>query len=137
MSPARTPSPLAFVPTTALLLLVGWGGLILLFSFTEPTLFPRWLFFFFVLVAFTGLALPGTAFLNHRFPSDPPVRVQVIVRQAIWVGVYFSTLAWLLYGRVFNISLVIILAIAFLGIELFMRIRERSEWQPREDSDDE
>lgn len=130
MIPARTPSPFAFLPTTVLLMAIGWGGLLLLFNLTEPTLFPRWLFFFFVTVAFTGVGLPVTAFLNHRFPSDPPATVRVIVRQALWVGVYAATVAWLLYGRVFNSAVAIIAALAFIAIEWFLRIREQSRWNP-------
>ncbi|MEX1071792.1 MAG: hypothetical protein WEC37_04115 [Anaerolineales bacterium] len=132
MIPARTPSPFAFLPTTALLLAVGWGGLLMLFNFTEPTLWPRWLFFFFVTIAFTGFGLPVTSFFNHRFPSDPPATVRIIVRQALWVGVYAATLAWLQYGRVFNGALGFIAALAFVAMEWFIRLRERSQWTPRD-----
>ena len=130
MIPARTPSPLSFLPTTLLFILVGWGGLIALLSFAEPLLWPRWLFFFLVVVAFTGAALPITAFLNSRFPGEPPATVRVILRQALWAGVYAGTLAWLLAGRVLNLSLALILAVAFLAIEWFLRLRERSHWEP-------
>jgi hypothetical protein len=130
MSTAGTPSPLAFLPTTILLTVVGWGGLFLLLNSTEPTLWPRWLFFFLIVVGFTGLGLPLVSFLNHRFPSDPPARVQVIVRQALWVGVYASTLAWLQFGRVLNWALALLVGLAFFAIEWFLRLRERSQWTP-------
>lgn len=130
MSTAGTPSPLAFLPTTILLTVVGWGGLFLLLNAAEPTLWPRWLFFFLIVVAFTGLGLPLVSFLNHRFPSDPPARVQVIVRQALWVGAYASTLAWLQYGRILNWALAILVGLAFFAIEWFLRLRERSQWMP-------
>ncbi len=130
MSTAGTPSPLAFLPTTVLLTVVGWGGLFLLLNSTEPTLWPRWLFFFLIVVGFTGLGLPLVSFLNHRFPSNPPARVQVIVRQALWVGVYASTLAWLQFGRVLNWALAILVGLAFFAIEWFLRLRERSQWTP-------
>lgn len=129
MIPARTPSPFSFLPTTLLFLIVGWGGLVWLLNFTEPTLWPRWLFFFLVVVAFTGAALPVTSFLNYRFPGEPPATVRVILRQALWVGVFASTLAWLQIGGVLNLALIIILAMAFLAIEWFLRLRERSRWQ--------
>jgi hypothetical protein len=130
MTTAGTPSPLAFLPTTILLTVVGWGGLFLLLNSTEPTLWPRWLFFFLIVVGFTGLGLPLVSFLNHRFPSDPPARVQVIVRQALWVGVYASTLAWLQFGRVLNWALAVLVGLAFFAIEWFLRLRERSQWTP-------
>jgi hypothetical protein len=130
MIPARTPSPLSFLPTTLLFVLVGWGGLIALMTFAEPHLWPRWLFFFLVVVAFTGAALPITSFFNHRFPGEPPPTVRVILRQALWVGVYAGTLAWLLAGRVLNVALALILALAFFAIEWFLRLRERTRWEP-------
>lgn len=130
MSTAGSPSPLAFLPTTILLSALGFGGLFLLLNATEPTLWPRWLFFFLIVVGFTGLGLPIISFLNHRFSSDPPTRVPVIVRQATWVGVYFSTLAWLQYGRVLNWALALIVGLAFFAIEWFLRLRERSRWVP-------
>lgn len=130
MAPARTPSPFAFLPTSLLLMLIGWGGLWLLFSFTLPTLLPRWLFFFLIVAALTGTALPISAFLNHRFPSDPPARMQVILRQALWVGAYAATLAWLQYGRVFTWALALILAVGLAAIEYLLRLRERSQWNP-------
>jgi hypothetical protein len=132
MIPARTPSPFAFLPTTVLLLAVGLGGLLVLFNFTVPNLFPRWLFFFLVTVAFTGLALPAVSFLNFRFPSDPPAPVRVIVRQALWVGVYAATVAWLQFGRVFNTALAVLTAFAFIFIEWVLRLRERSRWESPE-----
>lgn len=133
MNTAGTPSPFSFLPTSLLLLAIGWGGLFVLFSFTEPFLLPRWVFFFLVVVAFTGIALPVSSFFNYRFPSDPPATVRVILRQALWVGVYAATLAWLLYGRVFNFGLSAILAIAFIAIEWFIRLRERTRWSVDED----
>ncbi len=130
MNKAGTPSPFAFWPTTILLLLFGWGGLGLLVTSTQPNLVPRWLFFFLIVIAFTGLGLPTVSFLNYRFPSDPPARVNVIVRQGLWVGVYAATLAWLQFGRVLNPALIIFLALAFFAIEWFLRLRERSRWVP-------
>ncbi|MQC26151.1 MAG: hypothetical protein DWG76_01720 [Chloroflexi bacterium] len=130
MSPARTPTPFAFLPTTLLLVTVGWGGLLLIFNFTLPTLWPRWLFFFLIVPAFTGLAIPAAVFLNRRFPSDPPARVQVILRQALWVGIYAATLAWLQFGRVFTFGLALILALGLAAVEWFLRLRERTRWEP-------
>ena len=130
MSPARTPPPVAFLPTAVLFAVIGWGGLVFLISFSLPTLGPRWLFFFLIVVALAGTALPVTAFLNYRFPSDPPAGANVSMRQALWVGVYGSTLAWLQYGRVFNSNLALILFVGLVSIEWLLRWRERSRWRP-------
>ncbi len=125
----RTPAPTAYIPTTALFLLLGWGGLIVLMNTYSPALGPRWLFFFLVVVAFTGAALPFVVILNHRFPSNPPASPNVIVRQSLWVGVYFAALAWLYNGRVFNASLAAIFLVGFAAIEVFLRLWERSQWR--------
>ncbi|MCW5875111.1 MAG: hypothetical protein KIS88_10755 [Anaerolineales bacterium] len=135
MNKAGTPSPFAFLPITLLLLVLGWGGLLVLISSTQPTLFPRWWFFFLVVVAFTGLGLPVASFVNYRFPSDPPARATVIVRQGLWLGVYASSLAWLQYGQVLTPALMLVLGVAFFAIEWFLRLRERSRWQHISDED--
>ena len=54
----------------------------------------------------------------------------MIVRQAIWIGIYFPTLAWLRIGRVLNLSLALLLAAGLILIELLLRLRERSQWKP-------
>lgn len=126
---SRSPAPLAYLPTTILFILSGWGGLIVLTNASLPTLGPRWLFFFLVMVAVTGTALPAAAFLNHRFPSKPPAKAAVVLRQALWFGIYADTLIWLQYGRVYNNSLAVIFFIGFFAIEFFLRIWERSQWR--------
>jgi hypothetical protein len=119
-----------FIPAAVILALIGWGGLYALITFTYPTVGPRWLFFFLGVMAITGTALPVVAFLNQRFPTNPPVSPGVIVREAIWFGIYFPTLAWLQLGRVLTPALVVLLAGGFVAIEILLRMRERSQWNP-------
>jgi hypothetical protein len=130
MSTTRTPPPTAFLPTAVLMIVLGWGGLFLLFNLTLPTLGPRWLFFFLIVVAITGTTLPGTAFLNYRFSSNPPAKAAVVLRQSLWFGIYGATLAWLQYGRVFTPNLALILAVGLVAIEWLLRLRERTQWKP-------
>jgi hypothetical protein len=119
-----------FLPAAVLLTLIGWGGLYALMNFTFPTVGPRWLFFFLGVLAITGTALPLVAFLNNRFPTQPPVSPVVIIRESIWFGIYFPTLAWLQLGRVLTPALVLLLAVGFFAIEVLLRMRERSQWNP-------
>lgn len=119
-----------FMPTAIILALIGWGGLYALINFTYPTVGPRWLFFFLGVLAITGTALPIVAFLNQRFSTRPPVPPSVIIREAIWFGIYFPTLAWLQLGRVLTPALVLLLAAGFFAIEVLLRMRERSQWNP-------
>jgi len=119
-----------FLPLSIVLTLAGWGGLFLIIGATVPTLAPRWFFFFLGVLALTGPALPLTYYLNQRFPSNPPTEDLVIVRQAIWVGAFGSTIAWLQLGRVLTPGLALILAAVFILIEFLLRLFERSRWNP-------
>ena len=130
MKNQSSPSVFSFLPTAFLLAILGWGGLFYLVNYTVPTVGPRWLFFFLGVMALTGTSLPFTAFLNRRFPSRPAPTPGVILRQAIWVGIYGSTLAWLQLGRVLTLALALLLALWLVLIEALLRMRERSQWKP-------
>lgn len=123
------------LPASLLLMILGWGGFIAVILLSTPNGGTRWLFFFTAVLALTGMALPLTAFLNRRFPSTPPATHGVIVRQAIWIGVYLPVLAWLRIGRVLTFPLAILLGLGFLMIETLLRLRERSQWKPRAEAE--
>ncbi|MHB8933970.1 MAG: hypothetical protein ACYC6H_10950, partial [Bellilinea sp.] len=90
----------------------------------------RWLFFFFGAASASGLALPVIYFLHWRFPSPSPVTPGIIVRQAMWVGIYFDLLAWFQLGRVLSLPLAVGLATGLGVIEFALRIAERSRFAP-------
>jgi hypothetical protein len=121
---------LSFLPAAIFLALVGWGGLAALIYYTLPTLGPRWLFFFLTVIALTGTSLPVVYFFNRRFPSTPPAEPGVFLRQAIWVGVFSGTLAWLQLGRMLSLTPAAIIAGALILIEGLLRMREISRWKP-------
>jgi hypothetical protein len=126
-----SPTIRSVLPVSALLIVVGWGGLFLLMNTIAPSDWkPLWLFFFLGVLAVSGLALPVAAFLNRRFPGKPPATAGVILREAIWVGIYFPTLAWLRIGRVLNPLLALLLLLGFVLIEGMLRLREYSQWKP-------
>jgi hypothetical protein len=116
--------------------LIGWGGLALLLNFALPIVPARLAFFILWVMALTGTALPLTYFFNHRFPSDPPADANVIVRQALWVGVYGAILAWLQLGRLVSLWVWMGLGGAFIAAEYLIRLRERARWKPPVPSDD-
>jgi hypothetical protein len=118
------------LPAAILLSLVGWGGLVGLWINTLPTLGPRWLFFFLVVVALSGTFLPVVAFLNRRFPTEPPVNHSTVLREAIFVGIYGSTVAWLQLGRALTPPMGLLIAVGLFFIEWMIRLRERSRWEP-------
>ena len=115
---------------------MGWGGLWVLITSSVPTIGPRWLFFFLVTLALSGTALPIIYFFNIRFPSIPSVKPGVIIREAIWVGIYGDLMAWLQLGKILTPSLMGFIGIGFLLLEILLRINERSQWKPDEESGD-
>ncbi len=133
------PSARHYLLSGFFLMLVGWGGLVLMiFVFVVPPLvWARWGFFALWFTALAGTALPITYFLNLRFPSDPPAQPNAIVRQALWVGVYGATLAWLQLGHLATLWVWIGLAAGLVAIESLMRSREKARWTPPADADEE
>jgi hypothetical protein len=130
------PSPRAFLIPAFLMAVVGWGGLYLIVTYTLPFVWLRWGFFLLCILALTGTALPFTYFINRRFPSDPPAEPNVIVRQALWVGVYGATLAWLQLGRLVSLYVWMGLAGGLIVVEYLIRLREKSRWKPPTTNDD-
>jgi hypothetical protein len=82
-------------------------------------------------MALTGTLLPIVYFFHWRFPDEEaPAEANVIVRQAIWFGIYGATLAWLQLGRLVTVYVILGMAGGLAAIEYFMRLRERSHWKP-------
>ncbi len=117
--------------TAAILLFVLGTGLFALAVFAlEPTVWPKWLFFFGGTLALTGLGLPAAWFLNLRFPSEPPAGAHVILRQASWAGVFGGLLAWLQQEGLVSLGILAGLGLGLFVIEYLIRMRERSLWRP-------
>ena len=111
---------LSFKPfglSSLVLMLTGWGGLYLLLTETLPYVWPRWGFFVLVLMAITGTLLPIVYFFHRRFPDEIPVEPSVIVRQALWFGIYGATLAWLQLGRLVTLWVILGLGGGLVAIE--------------------
>ena len=123
--------------SSLLLMVVGLGGLYYIVTQTVPLVWPRWGFFVLVLMAITGTFLPIVYFFHRRFPSETPVEANVIVRQALWFGVYGATLAWLQLGRLVTVYVVLGLAGGLLAIEYLIRLREKARWKPPFTNDDQ
>lgn len=122
-----SPRVVSFMPVTLILMGLGWGGLYYTLTQTSPSGGTRWLMFFCSVLALTGTVLPALAFLNRRFPSKPPPSAFVVLRQSIWVGIYFPTLVWLQIGRVLTPTIALLLALGLILIEWLLRLRERSQ----------
>ena len=132
--------PLNFKPfgiSSLVLVIVGWGGLFLIITQTLPYVWSRWGFFVLALMAVTGVFLPIVYFFHRRFPDEPPAESNVIVRQALWFGVYGATLAWLQLGRLVTVYVILGLAGGLAAIEYITRVREKARWKPPVTSDDQ
>lgn len=119
-----------YLPSSLFMILVGLGSAITAVVAFPPTVWARWLLFFGGTLGLTGLALPATWFLNLRFPSEPPAEAAVVVRQAIWFGVYGALLIWLQQERLVSLWSGFGLAGSLIAIEYLIRMRERSRWAP-------
>lgn len=117
--------------TSVLLFLVGLTGFVYIFFNTLPTLGPRWLFFFFLLIGVSGLAMPVAAFLNYRFQGDRKVEASDIVREAVLAGVCVDLLVWLQMGKELSSASALIILVGFILIELLIRVIEHSRWKPK------
>ena len=121
------PDHIGILVASVIMMVGGWWTLFLLVTQTIPRIGQRWLFFMILQIAITGTLLPFIRYVNVRFtPIDrdlPPGGV--IVRQSMWVGLFIVICAWLQIPRVLTWSIAFFLAIVFMVIELFLRIRER------------
>jgi hypothetical protein len=127
----------SFAIPSLLLIIFGWGGLLAIVNLTLPFVWFRWGFFILVIAAITGTMLPIVYFFHRRFPSGPPAEPNVIVRQALWFGVYGATLAWLQLGQLVTVYVILGLAAGLIAIEYFTRLREKARWKPPITSDDQ
>lgn len=120
------------------LALLGWGGLVGLIINVDPRVgpLPIWGFFVLWLMAFTGTAVPFVRYLNRRF-SPEPAPASVILRESIWVGLFMATGAWLQRSNLLGSATAGLLLIALVGVEWFLRLRERAEWAPDQAPPDE
>jgi hypothetical protein len=125
-----------YLPSSITLSLIGWGGLAALLYLSPPFVWARWGFYVLGIMALTGIALPIVYFLHIRFPSEVPAEPNVIIRQALWVGVYGATLAWLQLGRLVSLYVILSLAGGLIAVEYFVRMREKANRRPPIINDD-
>jgi len=125
-----------YILRTTLLFVIGWGGLGALLYYFEPTILPRWAFFACVTLALTSTAFPIIYFIETRF-SQSHTEVQVMVRQALWMGIFGATLAWLQLARLVTLYVVLGLAGGLAAIESLLRLREQARWRVPDVEDDD
>lgn len=135
MDSRRLPPLHSILTVSLILFLVGAVGLVFLFIFTVPTLGPRWLLFFLTTLAFSGLSLPFLWQLNRRLAVRLPTSASVLIREAIFFGIYIDLVIWLQFGKVLNFALAVFLLAGFVIVEALLRWRERSQFNPGSEED--
>lgn len=124
---SRTPPDhVGVLVASVLLMIVGWGGLYWVVTTQLPRVGPRWGFFLLLFTAVTGTVMPILRYVNVRL--TPATRFLppggVIVRQSVWAGLFVVTCAWLQIPRVLSAPIALLLALALVVIEVFLRSRE-------------
>lgn len=121
------PDHIGLLAASVLMMAIGWFGLYQLIATTLPRIGGElWLFFGLIQIAVTGTVLPIVRFFNVRFTplmQDVPPS-GVIVRQSVWIGLFFVTCAWLQIPRALSLPLAIFIALVFVVVEIFLRSRE-------------
>jgi hypothetical protein len=121
--------------TTLMLSIIGMGGIAFIFFTLEPTLWPRWLFYFFLTMVGTGLALP-LIFIIQRRLAKKYVPESVLIREGLFFGIFLDLLAWLQIGRIVSNLVIFLLAGGIILLEVFLRMAEKATFKANEFSDE-
>jgi hypothetical protein len=128
--------PFSKIFTTSLLLsIIGLSGLAFIFFSLEPTLWPRWLFYFFLTLTGTGLALPVVYLIQRRLAKQY-VPARILIREGLFFGIFLDLLAWLQIGRIASNLVIFLLAGGMILLEIFLRMAEKATFRADEYSDE-
>jgi len=120
--------------SSVFLTILGGGGLAFIFIFYEPTLGPRWMFFFFLTIIGAGIALPISYLIQRRF-ANQVILSKVLIREAIFFGVFLALIAWLQLGRILTNLIIILISIGFILIEMLLRMAEKATFKADENAE--
>jgi len=120
--------------SSVFLTILGGGGLAFIFIFYEPTLGPRWMFFFFLTIIGAGIALPISYLIQRRF-TNQVVLSKVLIREAVLFGVFLALIAWLQLGRILTNLIIVIISIGFILIEMLLRMAEKATFKADENAE--
>lgn len=79
-----------------------------------------------VMISVTGLALPIAYLLNRRFGKSPSSHFLIVLRQAMWVGLWAAFCVWLQMHRTFGLGVAVLVAAVFAVVELMLQLRSRA-----------
>ena len=79
-----------------------------------------------VLVSVTGLMMPVAYVLNRRFGRTGSQRFVVVLRQAMWVGLWASFCVWLQMQRSLGLGVALLSAVVLVIVEVLLQVRARA-----------
>jgi hypothetical protein len=103
-----------------LLAAAGWSGLYIILTLTLPTVIPRWVFFFLLVLAISGTSLPFLWLLHRRFDSES-FSPGLLHRQSLAVSLTAAILTWLQINRSLTVGLGLIIAIGMILVDSLLR----------------
>lgn len=90
------------------------------------------MFFFFLSIIGAGIALPFSYLIQRRF-ANQAVQGKVLIREAIFFGVFLALIAWLQLGRILTNLIVVVIAAGFTLLEMLLRMAEKATFMADED----
>ena len=90
------------------------------------------MFFFFLSIIGAGIALPFSYLIQRRFAKQV-VQGKVLIREAIFFGVFLALIAWLQLGRILTNLIVVVIAAGFTLLEMLLRMAEKATFMADED----
>lgn len=80
-----------------------------------------------VMVVITGLVLPLVYYLNRRFyPEGKLPPFLLVMRQAMWVGIWVAFCVWLQMNRTLGIAVALLVAVVLVMFEVLLQVRTRA-----------
>ena len=79
-----------------------------------------------VLIAVTGLILPVAYVLNRRFGSSDSSSFLIVLRQAMWVGLWVAFCTWLQMQRSLGLGVALLSAVVLVIVEVLLQVRTRA-----------
>lgn len=80
-----------------------------------------------VMIAATGLVLPMVYYLNRRLrASEDTPHFLVVLRQAMWAGIWLAFCVWLQMNRTFGLAVATLVAVVLIMFEVLIQVRMRA-----------
>ncbi len=92
------------------------------------------MFFFFLTIIGSGIALPISYLIQRRF-ANQVVLSKVLIREAIFFGVFLALIAWLQLGRILTNLIIVIISIGFILLEMLLRMAEKATFKADENAE--